>query len=110
MLDDVEKRKFIQVGLAAWLILLTAGGDEYPGIGARDGWMGLAGGAPADLRRGRAGVIHYWWLVKKGVRTPWKVTLVFVVLMLWRVGLSIQKRARAKMREREVWSQDQAVR
>ena len=43
-------------------------------------------------------VIHYWWLVKTGVRTPWKVTAVLVVLLLWRVMLAIDKRSRAKMR------------
>jgi sulfoxide reductase heme-binding subunit YedZ len=59
---------------------------------------------------GALAVIHYWWLVKTGVRTPWKVTAVLVVLLLWRVALSIQKRAKAKERERAVWSQDRAIR
>ncbi|HZQ42051.1 MAG TPA: protein-methionine-sulfoxide reductase heme-binding subunit MsrQ [Acidobacteriaceae bacterium] len=95
MLDDAEKRRFIQVGLAAWLILL-----------------GLAVTSPQRVLRAMGGywwnrlhrliyaagilaVIHYWWLVKSGVRTPWKVTAVLAVLLLWRVGLLMGKRVRS---------------
>jgi sulfoxide reductase heme-binding subunit YedZ len=110
MLDDAEKRKFIQVGLAAWLILLTlAVTSTQASVRAMGGWVWQGVHRLIYVAAGLA-VIHYWWLVKTGVRTPWKVTLVLVVLMLWRVGLSIQKRARAKMRERAVWPQDQAIR
>jgi sulfoxide reductase heme-binding subunit YedZ len=30
-------------------------------------------------------VIHYWWIVKSGVRTPITITLVLTVLLLSRV-------------------------
>jgi sulfoxide reductase heme-binding subunit YedZ len=47
---------------------------------------------------GGLAVIHYWWLVKKGVRTPWKVTVVLTVLLLARVvwWASKQKSPRPK--------------
>jgi sulfoxide reductase heme-binding subunit YedZ len=110
MLDDAEKRKFIQVGLAAWLILLTlALTSTQAAIRTMGGWW-WQGLHRLVYIAGALAVIHYWWLVKTGVRTPWKVTAVLVVLLLWRVALSIQKRAKAKERERAVWSQDRAIR
>ncbi len=99
MLDDAEKRKFIQVGLAAWLILLTlALTSTQAAIRAMGGfwWQGLH---RLIYIAASLAVIHYWWLVKTGVTTPWKVTLVLFVLLLWRVGLSIQKRANTKSRK-----------
>jgi sulfoxide reductase heme-binding subunit YedZ len=39
-----------------------------------------------------AGVIHFWWLVKPGVRTPWKVTAVLAVLLLARMAYATWKR------------------
>ena len=110
MLDDMEKRRFIQVGLAAWLILLTlALTSTKASIRAMGGWWWQGLHRLIYIAAGLA-VIHYWWLVKTGVRTPWKVTAVLFVLLLWRVGLSIQKRARAKARESAVWSRDRAMR
>jgi sulfoxide reductase heme-binding subunit YedZ len=85
MVDDVLKRRFIQVGLFAWLILLA-----------------LACTSPAFIMRAMggknwqrlhrliyvatiAGIVHYWWLVKKGNLAPWKDTVVLTVLLLARV-------------------------
>jgi sulfoxide reductase heme-binding subunit YedZ len=83
--DDVLKRRFVQVGFLSWVILLA-----------------LAATSPARIMRSMGGknwqrlhrlvyiaafaaVIHYWWLVKAGVRTPWKVTAVLTILLLARV-------------------------
>ncbi len=110
MLDDAEKRKFIQVGLAAWLLLLTlALTSTQASIRAMGGWVWQVVHRLIYIAAALA-VIHYWWLVKTGVRTPWKDTAVLVVLLLWRVGLSIRKRSRAKASERAVWPQDQPIR
>ena len=38
------------------------------------------------------GVIHYWWLVKKGVRAPWKDTAVLAVLLLARPAYNLFKK------------------
>ena len=91
MVDDAEKRRFIQVGLAAWLILLALAVTSPQAALRR-----MGGRAWNRLHRwiyvaGVLAVIHYWWLVKTGVRTPWKVTAVLAVLLLWRVGLWIAK-------------------
>lgn len=109
MLDDAEKRKFIQVGLAAWLILLTlALTSTQAAVRAMGGWW-WQGLHRLIYVAACLGVIHYWWLVKPGVRTPLKVTLVLAVLLLWRVGLSLAKRSRTKARN-AMWSQDRAMR
>jgi sulfoxide reductase heme-binding subunit YedZ len=41
-----------------------------------------------------AGVIHYWWLVKTGVKAPMPFTLVLTVLLLARVAWSVINRRR----------------
>ncbi len=91
MMGDLTKRKFIQVGLAAWVMLLVLavtspqrvlramGGKSWQ----RVHWLIYLAAA--------AGCIHYWWLVKTGVRTPWKVTAVLAVLLLARVGYAAAK-------------------
>jgi len=94
MLDDAEKRRFIQVGLLAWLILLA-----------------LAVTSPQRILRAMGGknwqrlhwliylaawlaVTHYWWLVKAGVNTPWKDTAVLFALLLARVVYVAVKKIR----------------
>jgi methionine sulfoxide reductase heme-binding subunit len=94
MLDDVEKRPFIQVGLFAWIILLalaiTSPQRVLRAMGGKN-WQRLH---YAIYLAGIAAVVHYWWLVKAGVRTPWKVTVVLTVLLLARVVYSVMKRSR----------------
>lgn len=94
MLDDVKKRKFIQVGLFAWILLLALALSS-PQRALR--WMG--GKRWQRLHRliyvaAIATVVHYWWLVKAGVRAPWKDTAILVVLLSVRVGLAVAKRLR----------------
>jgi len=85
MLDDLEKRRFIQVGLLAWTILLalavTSPQRMLRAMGGKN-WQRLH---RLIYVAAVAAVIHYWWLVKKGVLTPWKVTAVLTVLLLARV-------------------------
>jgi sulfoxide reductase heme-binding subunit YedZ len=45
-----------------------------------------------------AGVVHYWWLVKKGVRAPMPFTLVLAALLLARVVWTVMKRRRGANR------------
>jgi methionine sulfoxide reductase heme-binding subunit len=93
MLDDVAKRPFIQVGLFAWVILLalatTSPQRVLRAMGGKN-WQRLH---RAIYLAGIAAVVHYWWLVKTGVRTPWKVTAVLVVFLLARVTYSVMKRS-----------------
>jgi len=92
MLDDVKKRRFIQVGLLAWTILLalavTSPLRVLRAMGGKN-WQRLH---RLIYLAGAAGVIHYWWLVKTGVTAPMKDTIVLAVLLLARVGYSVMKR------------------
>lgn len=90
--DDVLKRRFIQVGFFAWLILLalavTSPAFILRSMGGKN-WQRLH---RLVYVAGVAAVIHYWWLVKTGVRTPWKVTAVLVILLLARMAYTFSKR------------------
>jgi methionine sulfoxide reductase heme-binding subunit len=93
MLDDVEKRPFIQVGLFAWVILFALAATSpqrmLRAMGGKS-WQWLHS---TIYFAGIAAIVHYWWLVKAGVRTPWKVTAVLAVLLLARVVYSVMKRS-----------------
>jgi sulfoxide reductase heme-binding subunit YedZ len=85
MVDDVLKRPFIQVGLFAWVVLLALAATSpmfvLRAMGGKN-WQRLHYWVYAAAV---AGCIHYWWLVKTGVRTPWKDTAVLAVLLAARV-------------------------
>lgn len=91
--DDVRKRRFIQVGFFAWLILLalaiTSPAFIMRSMGGKN-WQRLH---RLVYISGIAAVVHYWWLVKTGVRTPWKVTAVLAVLLLARIAYTAAKRS-----------------
>jgi sulfoxide reductase heme-binding subunit YedZ len=91
MLDDIEKRRFIQVGLIAYVILLslaiTSPQRVLRAMGGKN-WQRLH---RLIYIAGWLAVTHYWWLVKAGVRTPWKVTVVLTVLLLARLAYSLMK-------------------
>jgi sulfoxide reductase heme-binding subunit YedZ len=94
MLDDLEKRRFIQVGLFAWTLLLALAVTSPQRM-----LRAMGGKSWQRLHRliyvaAIAAVVHYWWLVKTGVRTPWKVTAVLAVLLLARAIYTAIKRSR----------------
>jgi sulfoxide reductase heme-binding subunit YedZ len=92
MLDDLQRRRFIQVGLLAWMILLalavTSPQRVMRAMGGKN-WQWLH---RLIYVAGIAACVHYWWLVKTGVLTPWKVTAVLVVLLAARVVWVARKR------------------
>ena len=97
MVDDAEKRRFIQVGLLAWLILLALAVTSPQRV-----LRAMGGKSWQRLHRliyvaAAAGVIHYWWIVKTGVMSPMKDTVVLTVLLLARVGYWGMKRWRSKV-------------
>jgi sulfoxide reductase heme-binding subunit YedZ len=81
MLTDVTKRRFITMGMAAYLLLLplalTSTTWAIRKLGGKN-WNRLHW---LTYIAALAGVIHYWWGVKQGVLTPTAITVVFVVLM-----------------------------
>jgi sulfoxide reductase heme-binding subunit YedZ len=84
MASDIAKRRYITVGVAAWLLLL-------PLAATSTNWAirKLGGARWRSLHKlvyaaAVCGVIHYWWQVKPGVRTPLTITIVLAVLLIAR--------------------------
>jgi sulfoxide reductase heme-binding subunit YedZ len=98
MLDDAEKRRFIQVGLFAWLILLalalTSPTVVLRAMGGKN-WQRLH---RLVYVAGFAACTHYWWMVKKGVMTPWKDSAVFWALIGARVAWVVWNRRKQARR------------
>ena len=94
MVDDVLKRRFIQVGLFAWVILLalavTSPAFILRAMGGKN-WQRLH---RLIYVAAVAGVIHYWWLVKKGNYSPAFDTVVLTLLLLARVAYVLIKRSK----------------
>jgi sulfoxide reductase heme-binding subunit YedZ len=95
MVDDVLKRRFIQVGLFAWVILLalavTSPAFILRAMGGKN-WQRLH---RLIYVAAIAGIIHYWWLVKKGNYSPAFDTIVLIVLLLARVAYVVIKRRKS---------------
>ncbi len=94
MLDDLRKRKFIQVGFAAWVILLALAVTSPLRVLRAMGGKNWGRVHRLVYLAGALACVHYWWLVKTGVRTPWKVTAVLIVLLVVRVGYWVRKRGK----------------
>jgi methionine sulfoxide reductase heme-binding subunit len=105
VVDDLKKRRFIQVGLFAWVLLFLLA-ITSPAFVMR--WMG--GKAWRRLHysvyvAAMAGCVHYWWLVKKGVKAPMPFTLVLTALLLARVVWTIKGKVVANARNKPVLAQ-----
>ena len=94
ILDDLRKRRFIQVGLFAWFILfllaITSPAFIMRAMGGKN-WRRLHS---LIYIAAIAAVIHFWWLVKTGVSTPWKDTAVLIALLLARLVYIVIKNSR----------------
>ncbi len=95
--DDLEKRPYIWAGFTAWALMVPLAATSTT-------WSirKLGGKRWAWLHRlvyisAIAGVVHYWWIVKTGVRAPLAITIVLAALLLARPVLvwAKQKPARA---------------
>jgi methionine sulfoxide reductase heme-binding subunit len=94
MLDDIGKRRYVMAGMAAWLLLVplaaTSTTWSIQKLGGKR-WQALHRLAYVSAI---CGVIHYWWIVKSGVRTPITITLVLASLLLARVVWSMRQNIR----------------
>ncbi len=84
MIDDITKRRFITAGLTAWALMvplaLTSTTWSIRRLGGEN-WNRLHRLAYFSAI---AGIVHYWWGVKPGVRTPMAITLVLFALLIAR--------------------------
>ena len=94
MVDDALKRRFIQVGLFAWILLLALAVTSpifvLRAMGGKN-WQRLH---RLIYVAAIAGIIHYWWLVKKGNYSPAFDTVVLSILLLARVAYALIKRSK----------------
>ncbi|HEY1160093.1 MAG TPA: protein-methionine-sulfoxide reductase heme-binding subunit MsrQ [Terracidiphilus sp.] len=96
MVADIEKRRFITMGVAAWLLLLplaaTSTNWSIRKLGGKR-WNRLH---MLVYVAAVCGVIHYWWQVKPGVLSPLRLTVVLGVLLAARPVLFWWKRRRVR--------------
>jgi sulfoxide reductase heme-binding subunit YedZ len=90
---DLTKRRYIMAGFAAWLLLVplavTSTNWAIRKLGGKR-WNRLH---KLVYVAAVLGVIHYWWQVKPGVRTPLTITVILAALLLARPLLSyVQER------------------
>ncbi len=97
IVDDLKKRPYIWAGFTSWTLLvplaLTSTTWSIRKLGGKR-WQMLHRLAYVSAI---AGVVHYWWIVKTGVRTPLTLTVVLGVLLAARpvLGwLDAQRKAR----------------
>lgn len=86
MIRDIGKRPFITMGFLAWTLMLplalTSTTASIRKLGKR--WQTLH---RLIYFSATAGVIHFWWLVKKDISRPEKYALVLALLFLYRIFL-----------------------
>lgn len=86
MWKDVQKRRFITVGFAGFVLLIPLA------ITSTAGWIRRLGGRRWQLLHRLVyltailGVIHYYWLVKSDVTKPLEYAWMVGVLLAWRAG------------------------
>jgi methionine sulfoxide reductase heme-binding subunit len=81
MVDDISHRRYILAGLTAWAsmvpLALTSTTWSIRKLGGKR-WQALHRLAYVSAI---AGVVHYWWSVKAGVRAPLLITITLGVLL-----------------------------
>ena len=96
MLADITKRRFITMGVAAYLLLLplalTSTAWSIRKLGGKN-WGCLH---MLIYLAAICGVIHYWWQVKTGVLTPITITVIVAVLLLARPVLALMQRRKGR--------------
>jgi methionine sulfoxide reductase heme-binding subunit len=96
MESDITKRRFITMGVTAYLLLLplalTSTTWAIRKLGGKN-WNRLH---RLIYFAAVCGVIHYWWQVKTGVITPLGVTIVVAVLLIARPVQALMQRRKAR--------------
>ena len=99
ILDDTLKRRFITVGMLAWLLLvplaLTSTTAAIKRLGGKR-WNQLHKLVYVSVT---LGIVHYWWQVKSGVTTPLTITLIMAALFLARPILTWWKNRQSANRQ-----------
>lgn len=94
MIDDIEKRRFITIGVAAWLLLLPLALTSTHWAIRKLGGKRWNRVHKLIYLAAICGIIHYWWQVKTGVLSPLRLTIVLAVLLLARPVLAFVRQRR----------------
>lgn len=98
MAADIVKRPYVTVGMTALLLLtplaVTSTAGMIKRLGARN-WRRLHRLVYVGAV---LGVLHYLWLAKVGVRTPWIYAAVLAVLLGIRMVDALRRRTRRSVR------------
>ncbi|MGD0825445.1 MAG: protein-methionine-sulfoxide reductase heme-binding subunit MsrQ [Terriglobales bacterium] len=96
MLKDIEKRRFITVGFAAFVLMiplaLTSTAWSIRRLGGKN-WQRLH---RFIYLTAILGVVHYIWLVKADLRKPLAYGAVLTILLAYRVGIWVKEKASGK--------------
>jgi len=99
MIADIEKRKFITVGFAAFVLMIPLA------VTSTTGWIRRLGGKRwARLHQliyvtAVLAIFHFLWLVKFDTRRPIKYGAVLAVLFGYRIALWMIEKAKARSRQ-----------
>ncbi|MEP7354495.1 MAG: protein-methionine-sulfoxide reductase heme-binding subunit MsrQ [Acidobacteriota bacterium] len=83
--EDIVKRPYITVGMAAWLSMLPLAITSTAGWVRRMGFKNWQKLHKAIYFTAVAAVIHYWWLVKSDIRLPLLYAVIATILLGWRI-------------------------
>ena len=93
MVADIAKRRFITMGMAAWLLLLPLAATSTNWAIRRMGGKNWNRLHMLVYAAAVCGVIHNWWQVKTGVLSPLRITVILAALLLARPVLAwVQRR------------------
>ncbi|PZN74721.1 MAG: sulfoxide reductase heme-binding subunit YedZ [Candidatus Methylumidiphilus alinenensis] len=92
IVKDIAKRPYITVGFPAFVMLIplavTSTNKMVQRLGARR-WKNLH---KLIYIIGIAGVVHFWWLVKKDITEPVEFAVILAVLLGFRVVKAMRKK------------------
>ena len=92
IVKDIAKRPYITVGFPAFIMLIplavTSTNKMVQRLGGRR-WKNLH---KLIYVIGIAGVVHFWWLVKKDITEPVQFAVVLAVLLGFRVVKAVRKK------------------
>jgi methionine sulfoxide reductase heme-binding subunit len=95
VLPDVYKRPFVTAGFTAWLLMvplaLTSTAWSIRKMGGKK-WQALH---RLVYFSAIAGVVHYWWLVKKDITDPAIYAVILALLLGYRLALKFVDRRRS---------------
>jgi methionine sulfoxide reductase heme-binding subunit len=81
MVADIAKRRYITMGMLAWLLLLPLAATSFNWAIRKMGGKNWKRLHKLVYVAAVAGIIHYWWQVKPGVLSPTSNTIILTVLL-----------------------------